>query len=258
MLNEPRNWKWMVPAVFAIGLFYGAVNLDDFGQTGWAVVALGIGMVLALAAGTNYLLYVRRVEADTLNMRRQAQTTTEKVRLAEALRQMHPDAIHTLNMRERMAWRVRRRQFEKPELFMDGTSIPVPLAFLEYVLDKSNTVSLMAKHNNLSEGKKTYSDHTDYELYDSLYAYLYGESMITAYGNNSAPQWIYPYSPEVLREQFGLVKGETEEGRKLYELVSMFRSYYEMENHGTDGEVLEKVMRMYQEHLQAREKAEAK
>jgi hypothetical protein len=90
-MNEPRNWKWMVPAMLAPVLLIGSVfMLKASGAWIWlrlgAVVTLFWMWICGQAAARNYRAYFTEHEAYILGMRQRALAITPDTELAKTLR----------------------------------------------------------------------------------------------------------------------------------------------------------------------------
>jgi hypothetical protein len=220
-MNTARNWKWILPAVAVPGLFVVAVIFQDSTQGMLPIMVLfscQIGMVAlmiisAVAAAANFRNYFGWEELDRFQMRQRALNTTPVTLLADSLRQMHPEAVKVLNrFGVKTVWQVRigSEAGDRDWILLDTN---VHMAFIEYVLDHSNMITLMQKRT-LSEGSFKWDPNglvNDYEQYDEFLAWLIGRLMVTRPFGNMSAQWIPPWKPDVVKERMGLTEDEPQE-----------------------------------------------
>src|SRR5574342_184670 len=170
--NEgPRNWKWMVPAaciaplMIWFGLWWGS---EAWGV--WAMVPLCLAGILAVATIMNLWLYVQRRWADIYADVQVARNATPEVRMMEAAKGMHPEAVKALLAHRRTIWRIKYVARRELTDWVLDEAPTVHAGFVDFVLDHSNGISLMAKHR-LSEGSTKFDPEgmiTDYQQYDDL------------------------------------------------------------------------------------------
>src|SRR5512140_359604 len=103
MFDRPRNWKWMVPAgLIAPCLFWWTDwATSDSAWKDLAVIPMVITIVLFIAAVMNGALYVYHYYAELYATVQSARNSTAEVRMFEAARQMHPDAVQALLIHRR-------------------------------------------------------------------------------------------------------------------------------------------------------------
>lgn len=209
--DRPRNWKWMVPAAL-VGpclVWWSAWSEGDVRESGWAAVPMILTITLGLAALMNLLLYFLQARAEMSANLRAVQNSTPEVRMFEAAKGMHPEAVKALVAHRRTLWRIRYvPQADLADWVLDEAR-NVHAGFVEFVLDNSSNVALMPKRL-LSDGSRQFDPEgqaTDYEQYDSLVLLMQQKLMVTQAFGNQAPQWIPPYTRELARHRFGLDGG---------------------------------------------------
>lgn len=228
MFNEPRNWKWMVPATVA------ALCLWGLRSPGWWEAPLaGVAGICALAAAVNLWIYVwSHVMTERVAMR-QALNSTPQVRLFEAARSMHPDAVRWLMLQQRTVWQIK---YVPRENYVDWVLADAPsihVGFVRFVLENSTTVSMMPMRL-LADGSKKFDPDglvTDREQWTMLKNLLVGKLMCTEAMGNQAPQWLPPWVPETLMLRFGIVNSDEaeEEAGVLGKTVERAREWKELE-----------------------------
>lgn len=233
-MNEPRNWKWIVPAAAVPVLFVLAIAINEFFGKFPIMVLFGcqfglvaLMLIAIVAAVSNYRNYFGWEEMERFRMRQQALNTTPITLLADSLKQMHPEAVRVLNrFGVRTSWQVKvGRGPEDLDWILLDTN--VHMAFVEYFLENSNTISVMAKRG-LSEGAYHYDQDklvTDYEQYDQFTAWLLTRMMVTRPFGNVPPQWMPPWNPQAVMEIMGLTQREYElqEGKEDEEMSNVAR-----------------------------------
>lgn len=208
MFHKPRNWKWMVPAALIPVVFWwwNDWSMSEEPWKGLAVIPAGLGVVLLLAAGLNFMVYAWDHISDMTARVRVATNSTPEVRMFEAAKGMHPEAVKALLAHRRSIWRIK---YVPTKDLVDWVFDEIPTVhagFMDFVLDHSTSVSLMPKRM-LSEGSKQFDPEelvTDYEQYDDLVRFLQAKLMVSQAYGNQAPQWLPPWNPETVRHRFGL------------------------------------------------------
>ena len=204
MFNEPRNWKWMVPSMMMVLCIVAYGATESWGE--WSYAWLGLGGICGLAGLMNLILYAYAPAAQVQAEVRDAMNATPEVRMFEAAKGMHPEAVKYLLTQRRTIWRVRYvAQADLVDWVLDEAP-SVHVGFVEYVLDHSNSEGLMPK-NILSEGAYTFDPDKmtlDRDQYQDFVMLLQQKFMATqAFGNQSA-RWIAPWGPETVRRRMGL------------------------------------------------------
>jgi len=208
LFNTPRNWKWMIPAALVAPCVFWW-NDWSMGGDPWeklAIIPLGVTGVVGISALMNFVLYAYHhwslMYADVQSVR----NSTPEVRMMEAAKGMHPEAVKALLVHRRSIWRIRYVPMKDLVDWIFDELPTVHAGFVDFVLDHSTGTSLMSKRL-LSDGAKQFDPEemvTDYQQYDDLTHFLQAKLMLTqAYGNQS-PQWLPPWNPELLRHRFGL------------------------------------------------------
>jgi hypothetical protein len=171
----------------------------------WALLPLGLAVVLFIATLVNVWAYVAERWSNVYANIRTVQNSTPEVRMFEAAKGMHPDAVKALLVHRRTVWRVKYIPLKDTVDWILDEAPNVHAGFVDFVLDRSNG-TLMSKRL-LSEGSKQFDPEgivTDYEQYDNLVWLLKTKLMCTdAYGNQS-PKFLPPWNVELLRKRFGL------------------------------------------------------
>ncbi len=207
MYSEARNWKWMVPAllIFPCLAVWEKAWMDwQWGE--WAMIPMGLAIVLLIAAVINAWAYVAEKWSDVYANIRTVQNSTPEVRMFEAAKGMHPDAVKALLVHRRTVWRVKYIPLKDTVDWILDEAENVHAGFVDFVLDNSNG-SLMPKHGRLSEGSTKFDPEglvTDYEQYDNLLLVLQSKLMCTAAYGNQSPKFIPPWNVELVRRRFGL------------------------------------------------------
>lgn len=221
MFDRPRNWKWMVPGIL-VGpclVWWSQWAALEAWRT-YAPIPLTVMVVMGLAAVFNGLLYVYHYSADMYAERRASENNTPEVRMFEAAKGMHPEAVKALLTHRRTLWRLKYIPIKDLVDWVLDEAPNVHAGFVDFVLDNSSSLSLMPKRM-LSEGSKKFDPEgqvTDYEQYDELTLLMEQKLMVTsAYG--SSRQWIPPYTRELARHRFGLDEAVYEEPEGMLETV---------------------------------------
>lgn len=220
LFNEPRNWKWMVPGAFLV------VDIASFMWVTWrwaeadtpekaemwiwiGILVVGIGLLLFLATVMNWWLYFASNRADIIATLQNAQNSTPEVRMFEAARGMHQDAVHDLLAHRRMLWRIPYVAVGELVDWVLDDAPGVRAGFADFVLDHSTKTSVMPK--SMLSDKSTQFDPTgivqDREQYDALILLMQQKLMCTRAYGNQPPAWIAPWTPEMVRHRFGLEEG---------------------------------------------------
>ncbi len=207
MFDRPRNWKWMVPAALAGPCIWW---WNDWFISGgnWkelAIIPLVITSVLTIAALMNVILYIYAHWTDLYEAVQSARNSTAEVRMFEAAKGMHPDAVKALLLHRRSIWRIKYVPLKDVVDWIFDEAPTVHAGFVDFVLDHSGA-SIMSKRL-LSEGSKQFDPEeivTDYQQYDDLIILMQQKLMCTQAYGNQPPQWLAPWNPDLVRHQFGL------------------------------------------------------
>jgi hypothetical protein len=198
----------MVPAAFVPVCIWWWHDWDMAGGEWYdlALIPLGLAVILFIAAFVNLALYVYHYWADMYSEVRATQNMTSEVKMFEAARGMHPEAVKALLLHRRTIWRLKYVPAKDLVDWILDDAENVHAGFVDFVLDHSNLTSVMSKRL-LSDGSKGFDPEdivTDYEQYDSLILLMQQKLMITSAYGNQAPQWMPPWNPESARHRFGL------------------------------------------------------
>lgn len=224
---EFRSWKWMVPGMAApillvlqlwINGWAEQAGVPSLYQCAWATVP--IMAILAVQAAAGFRAYYRQIDVDQLSMKRNALATTAEIRLFEAARGMHPEAVRMLLKHRLMIWRIRETPIGELVDFVLDADPRVHYRFVEFVLLNSNFYSIYPK-NRLNDKSRSFDPTkavTDYEQYEAFITLLQSRTMLTeAYGNQPG-LWIEPWKPELVARHFGIVL-EAEENEEVLTAV---------------------------------------
>lgn len=219
MFTEAKNWKWMVPAV-GLGVFLlltRALLLSSFEGMRWFGLVPGLAAVVCgLAAIGNYIDYRRAQSLDVLERRKNALTQSQlSVELAAA-RGVHPEAVKTLINERHRVWMLKAGHVVEdatPHSVLYGAP-EVTEFFLLYFLQHSSDVTVMPKRS-LVDGRKNRFDPwgavTEYVMYDKLISLLERQGKIQRWNEFSAYEWVDPWTPKLVAEDYGLEWEEAEE-----------------------------------------------
>lgn len=207
MYNEPRNWKWMTPAAVAALCVWALEN------GWWPTPFTALGWICGLAAVVNLYLYIQGHVAGERVAMVQARNSTPQVRLFEAARSMHPDAVRWLMLQQRIVWRMK---YVPKENYVDWILDEAPgvhVGFLRFVLENSTNTSMMPKRL-LTDGSKKFDPEgllTDREQWDLLKNLMVSKLMCSEALGNQSPMWLPPYTPSMLMTRFGIVNSDEAE-----------------------------------------------
>lgn len=208
MFGEPRNWKWMVPAALVGPCLWW---WNDWSMSGdpWqelAIIPAVLMVILIISALVNLLLYGYHHWAQEYSGVQSVRNSTPEVRMFEAAKGMHPEAVKALLVHRRSIWRVKYVPLKDTVDWIFDELPTVHAGFVDFVLDHSTAISVMSKRL-LSEGAKQFDPEeimTDYQQYDDLINYLQVKLMCTQAYGNQAPQWLPPWNPDLVRHRLGL------------------------------------------------------
>jgi hypothetical protein len=200
----------MVPSSLTIVFLALYGETTDWGS--WSNLWLGLAVICAIAGLLNLVLYAYAHAGQVVMEARLAMSNTPEVRMFEAARGMHPEAVRLLLTQRKTVWRVRYVPVEDMVDWVLDEAPSVHVGFVEFVLNNSNADGLMPK-NLLSEGAYTFDPDKkvlDRDQYQDLVTLLQAKMMVTqAFGNQSA-RWIAPWEPETVRRRMGIEEGDSE------------------------------------------------
>ena len=208
LFNEPRNWKWMVPAALVGPCLWW---WNDWSMSGdpWkelAIIPAVLMAILIISAVMNLILYAIHHWSQEYADVQAVRNSTPEVRMFEAAKGMHPDAVKILLVHRRSIWRIKYVPMKDVVDWIFDELPTVHAGFVDFVIDHSSVRSVMSK-GLLSQGSKQFDPEgmvTDYEQYDDLLHYLQAKLICTQAFGNQAPQWLPPWNPDLVRHQFGL------------------------------------------------------
>jgi hypothetical protein len=126
--------------------------------------------------------------------------------LAEAMKQMHPEAVRVLNrFGVRTSWEVRvNAQTYERDWLLSGTN--THFGFVEHVLSRSGKT--LYPKRSFPEGSKKWDPDglvEDREQYDDLERWMFARMMITrSHGDFKPAEFLPPWSPATVLEAMGL------------------------------------------------------
>lgn len=210
MFDRPRNWKWMLPgaSIAPCVIWWNAWVMGGEPWVSLSPIPAGLGLVCIAASAVNLVVYVLEHWGSVFAMVRSALNSTPEVRMFEAARGMHPQAVESLLLHRRTLWRVKYVARKDLADWVLDESPSVHVGFVEFVLDHSTMGSLMPIRL-LSEGSRQFDPDglvEDRRQYADFLLLLQQKLMCTqALGSQSA-RFIPPWTPELLRHRFGLVE----------------------------------------------------
>lgn len=205
-MSEPRNWKWMVPAVVGLVLFvwWGTLPME---VGDWAWIPLGMALICWIGAVMNFALYYGEGWSSIVTSLWSARFQTPEVMMFEAAKGMHPEAVRLLLTQRRIVWRTR---YVPQKDLVDWVLDDVPsvhVGFARFILEHSTSMALMPKRM-LSENSFGFDPDgkiTDRQQYDDLVKFMQAKLMVTEAFGNQAPMFVPPWKPEDLMWRFGIV-----------------------------------------------------
>lgn len=211
-MSDPRNWKWMVPGIiFSVLMLMTRYLLQS--PTDW-VRGMGIvpgvaAMICAIAAIGNFIDYRREHEVSVFERRRRAMAFSALANELEGARGVSPESVKVLVNERHRVWMLKsgvKVDGIMPHSVLYGAP-DVTDFFLQYFLEGSTEKSVMPKRV-LSEGRKNRFDPwgavDEYTMYDRLIALLERQGKVRRWSEFDSYEWIEPWSPELVAEDFGL------------------------------------------------------
>jgi hypothetical protein len=236
MFSESRNWKWMVPSTLIPVMIIIWGKMMAAGWTDLAILPAGLLIICCVASLINMIIYAYEHFASIYADVRAVTNATPEVRMFEAAKGMHPDAVKALLVHRRSIWRIKYIPLKDVVDWIFDEMPTVHAGFVDFVLDHSSNVALMSKRL-LSEGSKQFDPEeltTDYEQYDALIGFLQVHLMCTQALGNQSPQWLPPWSVDLVRHRFGLdgAPYAVEEGGMSEAMKSVMRAQAQWKNNG--------------------------
>ena len=206
--SEPRNWKWMVPAALVGPCLWW---WNDWSMSGdpWqelAIIPAVLMVILIISAVLNLIIYGYHHWAREYADVQAARNNTPEVRMFEAAKGMHPEAVKLLLVHRRSIWKIKYVPLKDTVDWIFDELPTVHAGFVDFVLDHSSARSVMSK-GLLSQGSKQFDPEgivTDYEQYDDLLHFMRAKLMCTEAFGSQASQWLPPWNPDLVRHRFGL------------------------------------------------------
>jgi hypothetical protein len=164
-----------------------------------------LALIAGLAAAVNLWLYVQSRWADLWAEVQITRNATPEVRMFEAAKGMHPEAVKALLVHRRTIWRMKYIPLRDVVDWVLDEAPNVHGGFVDFVLDHSNG-TLMPKRL-LVEGSTKFDPDglvTDYQQYDDLLMLMQSKLMCTQAYGNQAPHFLPPWTVELVRHRFGL------------------------------------------------------
>ena len=196
----------MVPGTVGIVLVVAGLESMSRDQAWyWWTILFGVAGICLVAALENLWARVADDWANNWVNVRSEMNATPEVRMFEAAKGMHPDAVRALLIHRRTVWRVKYIPLKDVVDWIMDEAPNVHAGFVDYVLDRSNG-TIMSKRL-LSEGSKSFDPDglvTDYQQYDDLIKLMQRKLMITGAYGNQGPKIIPPWTLETIRHWFGL------------------------------------------------------
>jgi hypothetical protein len=171
-----------------------------------AVIPAILLLVLIVAAAVNLGLYIYDRWTDLYTSVQLARNSTPEVRMFEAAKGMHPQAVEALLIHRRAIWRIKYVPLRDVADWILDEAPTVHAGFVDFVLDHSRNGSVMSKRL-LSDKSKQFDPEgliTDYQQYDDLIFLMQRKLICTEAFGNQPPQWLAPWNADLVRHRFGL------------------------------------------------------
>lgn len=214
MNNEPRVWKWLVPAAVMCAMPVLAIWVSEIAErNAWPslvfcnIFFIGLMPVLAIQAWAAFGAYYRHQANEDYIEMRNADATTAETRLFEFARAMHPETVKLLLMHRKTKWRIKEARLGDLVDWVLDADPRVHVQFVEYML-KNSTAYAMMPINRLSDGVYSFDADkliTDRDQYMAFHRILVNRLMATEAHGNMPGQWIEPWTNELVARQFGVV-----------------------------------------------------
>ena len=209
LFDRPRTWKYALPGVLVIVLLpvIGKMlaSLDPETQY-WAVIPIGLAGLLSLVFLVNLWKYMSEHATKIFSEHQAALSITPLVLLADAMKQMHPEAVKVLNrFGVRTNWEVRlNAETYERDWLLSGTN--AHFGFVEHVLSRSGK-ALFPKRSFAEGSKKWDPDGVvdDREQYDDLERWMFARMIVTrSHGDYKPAEFLPPWTPDLVLEAMGL------------------------------------------------------
>lgn len=218
MMSDTRNWKWMVPgACFGLAILitrYLLLSPTDWVR--WIAIVPGfITAMCGLASIGNFIDYRLDQSTTILERKRNAMSRTPLSVELESARGVSPEVAKILINERHRVWMMKsgvKSEGITPHSVLFGAP-DVTEYFLQYFLEGSTEKSVMPKRL-LSEGRKNRFDPwgvvDEYTMHDRLIALLARQGKVQRWSEFDSYEWIEPWTPALVAEDFGLVWAEDE------------------------------------------------
>lgn len=209
LFNGPRTWKYALPGTLIVLLIpvIGKMLIDpDPEMRYWAMVPFGLAGLFLIIFLVNLWKYMAEFNTQQFSEHQAALSRTPLVMLAEAMKQMHPEAVRVLNrFGVRTSWEVSvNAQSYERDWILAGTN--AHFGFVEHVLSRSGKT--LYPKRSFPEGSKRWDpDHIveDREQYDDLEQWMFARMMVTrSHGEFKPAEFIPPWNPKFVLEAMGL------------------------------------------------------
>jgi hypothetical protein len=209
LFNGPRTWKYFLPGALVVLLIpvVGKMLISPDPETRyWTIIPFGLGCLFFIMFLVNLWKYMAEFNTEQFSEHQSALSRTPLVMLAEAMKQMHPEAVRVLNrFGVRTSWEVSvNAQTYERDWILAGTN--AHFGFVEHVLSRSGK-TLYPKRSFPDGSKKWDPDHIveDREQYDDLEQWMFARMMITrSHGDFKPAEFIPPWTPKFVLEAMGL------------------------------------------------------
>jgi hypothetical protein len=217
MIEEMKTWKWLVPAGLVPVIFSMVLMLWRIGNETSMYCAsglVGLMAIFAVQGWAGFRAYYRQIEVDQAERRKRIATTdTTTVRL-ESSRGVSPEVVRLILNEQHRVWMLRNgNQVHMPHSVLYHAPAVTDF-FLEYFLKSSSERVVMPKRL-LVEGRKNRFDPwgvvDEYEMYDQLVALLASQGKIVKYSEFENYQWVTPWTPKLVADDYGLVLDDEED-----------------------------------------------
>lgn len=216
MYSNARNWKWMVPAGgFGFLLLLTRMFLASPHEwVRWMAFPLGmVTAVCAIASVANFVDYRRAQAVEMLERKKSAMVTSQLARELEAARGVSPKVVELLMNEHNRAWMLRGGLLKSSDLRLDVLyeAPDVTASFLLFVLQSSTNAMVMPKRLLVEGRKNRFDPHgavTEYAMYDKLMMVLEKHGKVMRYSEFENHQWVEPWTPALVAEDYGFVLEE--------------------------------------------------
>ena len=226
MFNEPRNWKWMVPAMFVPVFGTVATWMVEQAELWMQIIGVVTGMwavICLVSAIMNCWAYFSEIAINEFAETQRARATTELVMLSENMKALHPSAVNVLAMFGRATWQVIPGSLPDVDPIYVLYPTQVTYEFIAEFLRESNGQFCPAEWKFTNDGAKHYAPEglkegwcTDREQYQQLITYLQRRLMVTMpYGNQPAA-YLGAWNPKMVAKVMNISLDEKDEESEAF------------------------------------------